>query len=506
MITWLAPLALALFAVLPILWWIHRREPKPAAVTVPSLLFLEDENQDTERPERRRIDRDLLLALAAAAALTIAAAGPVLGRTSDGRRILVLRDDSPAMAAKSAGGTTAADRALAASEAIRGLTGGSDRFEAVAASGGELTRRLRDATGGLRVLVSDRRPRELPAGVAFVGVGDPAGVNAGIVSIDVDVVAGRRRVSATIWNDAAMSRSLRAGPMGSETDVACPAFGAVRASWDLGPIRVADEAKPTIVHLIDDGGSLGADDAVVIDPSPIRVAFARDGLSTAVTVATKRALDAILVGAWKEDATAQDGLFVGPIEDAPYGVALVLEIGRVPTGVEPVRPDAHDAVSPVDSELARDLDLASSEWQYPPGPTARAPWPRITINRDSRDPKTVHLWVVPTRGHVRWHADPSLGRPPAIDTPLWPLFIENVVRLIGGAPGSAGHRWKGVLDPNVTRLGRDVVPFDESALAAAPRDVIARRNALGPWLAGVGSICLAVLWFRPRKGAASPVR
>ncbi len=501
MITWLAPLALALLAVVPVLWWLHRRQPKPAVVTVPSLLFLEDEAPNSERPERRRVDADLLLAIAAAAMLALAAAQPVLGVTSDGRRIVVLRDASVAMTARSADGTTASDRASAATQAIERLSSGSDRFETVAASGDELARRLRDASAGLRVLVSDRRPAELPIGVLFVGVGDKTASNVGIVAVDVDVVGGRRRVFATIWNDAAAPRTLRAGPPGVETDVHCPAFGAARASWDVGPVPRSGAPAPIAIHLIDDGGALASDDTVVIDPSPMHVAFARDALAPVVEAATRRALDAIFVGGWTEDAAAEGGLFVGPARDAPKGARLVLEIGRVPTGVDPVRPRERDAVETADPRLGRDLDLATVEWVYPAGASAHAPWPRVTIDRVG----------APSPVLVRWHADPSLGRPAAIDTPLWPLFIENVIRLIGaeavgGGESAAGRRWTGVLDLDVTRLGRDVAPFDRTALDAAPRDVSARRRVLSPWFAGVGSICLSLLWFRPRKGTASPVR
>ena len=324
----------------------------------------------------------------------------------------------------------------------------------------------------------------------------PAAVNAGIVSIDVDVVAGRRRAAATIWNDAAAPRTLRAGPVGAETTMRFPAFGAVRGSWDLGPVPREGASTPSTIHVLDEGGALAIDDAVTLDPAPIRVGFSRRGLAPAVEAATRRAFDAIFVGAWTEDPTATGGIFLGPRQEAPSGASLVLEIGRVPAGVEPIRPAETDAVVPVDSGLSKDLDLATVDWLYPPGVEARAPWSRITI-----DPTRA-----PSRAVVRWHADPSLGRTPAIGTPLWPLFLENVARLVGGVPGPSGHRWQGVLDPDVTRLGRDVVPFDASALASAPRDVIARRTALSPWFAVAGSICLAVLWFRPGRGPASPVR
>ncbi len=490
-----APLFLLLLAIPLLLWWLHRREPRPATVVLPSLLFLEDEVPAAERAERRRVDLDLLLALCASASLSLAAAGPVFSASRDGRRVTVLVDDGPAMGARSSDGTTAGTRALAVAEAVRRAASGDDEVVVVAASGEELSRRARHASRGLVIVASDRRPRDVPSGVVFVGVGDPAASNAGIVAVAVEPAATGRRVFATIWNDAPVPRRLRAGPVGAETGIDAPVFGAARGAWDLPPAPAAERAPATRIHVVDEGGALAADDEVVLDPSPLAVGFARSPASppAALLAALRAALDAARPGAWRESDAPLGGLFVGPLADAPAGVAVVLEIGSVPEGAESVRPGKGARFAAPDPEVARDLDLEVCEWVYRRAPGAGEPWPRLSVEKPSAAGPVL----------VRWHGDPVLGRPAAIETALWPLFVENVARLAGGDAGPAGHRVRGVLDPDVSRLGRDVVAFDPRSIERAPRDVIATRVSLRLAAAVLAAIGLAWLWIRPGGALAA---
>lgn len=494
MIELAAPAFLGALAALPLLVWLHRLEPRPPVETVPSLLFLAGEPASPERPARRAFDLDLVLALLAAAALALAAARPVASAVPAARRIVCLRDVGPAMDARSSDGTRASDRAAAAIAALRARPGAPAEPVVVDVAGDELARRLRDGTGGLRVLVSDRRPAELPRGVVFVGVGDPSAVNAGIVAVDAVVEAGVRRIGATVWNDAATARRLAIGAEGVEQPVLVPAFGAVRAS-----IRVDEAggaAGPVRLHLIDEGGALSSDDLVTLDFAPVRVAFdaGPGGPSPAVVSATKRALSAVLPGGWIEAAEGARGVWFGDAAHAPPGFDVV-EVGCVPPGVDPVRPAAGATFGPSDPEATRDVRVDAFEWVYRPGPAARPPFERVTRAR------------IGTAGALltRWHADPGLGRPAAVDGPYWPIFIDNVVHRPGTRSAGAASRVEGLLDVTITRLGRDRVPPDDRALDDGARESVGARHELGPALAVVGTICLALLWFRPRKGAGRPV-
>lgn len=498
MIRLLDPAALALLVALPTIWWLHRRGRRAASVVLPSLLFFEPEPATSAARARRRVDSELVLALAAALLLALAAAGPVRASGDAGRRITIVRDVSASMSARASDGSTAFDRSAAAIRAISARLGPDGRVDVVECAGDACGARLRDAGGGVRVLVSDRRPPDLPSGATFVGVGDPGAVNAGLVAVDVAIVGGRRIVSATIWNDAGSPRTLEAGPVGAMTTVRLPAFGAVRASWDATPPSAGGAPASLTIRLLDEGGTLASDDQLTLEPSPIRVAFdpVPAAADPAVVEATRAAFEAVCAGAVETGGDVEGGVFVGPIARAPRGVRVVLEIARVPAGVEPVRPSARAAFAAVDGELATDLDPSSAEWLYPPGASAASPFPRISVDR-ARSPGVVL---------VRWHADPSLGRPRAIDLPLWPLFIGNVVRFLGARPGPAGHRVEGLLDVSATRVGRDVLAFDPGALDAAPRAVVARSLLLAPVCAAAGAICLALLWFLPRTTARAPVR
>ena len=70
------PWALAGLAALPLIWWLHRRLRRPPEQLLPSLMFLQDEDETRALPRGRRLDAELLLALSAACLLALAAAGP----------------------------------------------------------------------------------------------------------------------------------------------------------------------------------------------------------------------------------------------------------------------------------------------------------------------------------------------------------------------------------------------------------------------------------------------
>ncbi len=117
----------------------------------------------------------------------------------------------------------------------------------------------------------------------------------------------------------------------------------------------------------------------------------------------------------------------------------------------------------------------------------------VLLARASRPPVPL---VVRDGQAIHFLADPVAGRPAPRDTPLWPLFVENVLRSAGGAVSDAGYRREGLLDLDSSRLGRT---RDEARLLAripslAPdRAAILRRAR--PWLALAAAVLLALLFL-----------
>ena len=95
---------------------------------------------------------------------------------------------------------------------------------------------------------------------------------------------------------------------------------------------------------------------------------------------------------------------------------------------------------------------------------------------------------------LRFAPDPTRGSPALVDTPFWPLFMQN---LIGGRATSAGILVRGVLDPDASRLGRDWSEFDPAWITAAKPDVVPPPTSLRTPLLVLGLLCLFGLWLLP---------
>jgi hypothetical protein len=97
-----------------------------------------------------------------------------------------------------------------------------------------------------------------------------------------------------------------------------------------------------------------------------------------------------------------------------------------------------------------------------------------------------------------WFADPLAGSPAPADTPAWPVFWANLVESLRGDDVGGGWRARGVLDPDVTRLGRDRIPIDPAWIANARTATSpAPKDLRLPLIVG-GAVCLLLLWFAPR--------
>lgn len=489
MIALTAPFALVGLAAAPILVWLHRRRSRPLVVDVPSLLFLEGEPDEVLAPERIRLDRELLLGLAAILCLALAAAGPVWTGAREGRTVRVGIDTGPAMSARSSAGSTPASRAQDAVRALRRELGEKDRLDLVTGTGSELLRLLREGGAGLRVLVSDRLPAEPLLGVKLVGVGDRETENAGIVAVDVFEGPSReRQLFVNVRNDASRPRRLSLNVGGREQALDVPAGEArsvifSRAAYDDGAWDVA---------LSDEGGALAVDDHVVLDPSPMPVAFATpaQGLPVEHAAAVRRALDSIAPQGWTETPDGAHLLWVGPRGSAPQGAAAVLELHPLPAGVAPFKPGPRASIEPMDPALGKDLDPAGCDLAFDPNVVGAAPYPLF------RRHETIGRQVP----HIEWFPDPLVGSPAPVDHPIWPLFLDNVLSALHGRRGPHGYRVTGALDPEGTWLGREDRPGDFAAWVASTPTAASRHDRpLSPVLVVAGAICLGLLWLAPRR-------
>jgi hypothetical protein len=77
--------------------------------------------------------------------------------------------------------------------------------------------------------------------------------------------------------------------------------------------------------------------------------------------------------------------------------------------------------------------------------------------------------------------------------------VDDLVSAIAGREGPAGYRVaRGTLDPEATRVGRDVAAFDPRWISDAPSDRAREPLGIRPAVAAGAVLCLAALWFLPR--------
>lgn|GEM_PF-2196640 len=507
----LAPWALAGLVVLPALWWLYRRRPRFQRLEVPSLQFFTEESGDLVRRHRRSLDVDLMLALGAAAALVVAAAGPVLRGDAPGRHVRVVVS----------GGAPAGQRGYAegVDRALAGLTQAlkrGDRLQvlrvpdgAAAAPRPSVEALLAAARAGapdLALVVSDLVV-EAPD-VRSIALGDPTVANVGIVAADLGADGGAQRLLVTVLNDSPRpARSLLVVSVGEGAALRA----LVREELALGPGEVravlvvapADALELRAALESQGADALAADDVVVLRRRALRVSFDAT-LPGPYRAAVERALAASLgAGSFAEGAppdvdfrrgSAQRSAWVG----GPARVSLaVLESDE--TGV-PV-PAGTDLLAM--QPLTQDLSTAGLALVVP---EQVAPAARALLRRQPASGGPAWDLLVGTSEDVALLFDVLRGRPAPADEPFWPVFIDNLVRTALGEQGAAsgggaGVRRQGVLDPASTRLGRQARPFDPAWLVPLSVTAAPVSRAGAPWLAGLGLGLLLLLWRREGRRA-----
>lgn len=504
-----APWALLGLLALPAVWWLHRRLRRPPEVAMPSLMFLQDEDDARSLPRGRRLDAELLLALAAATLLALAAAGPGLRGVRPGRLVRVVV--SGGSAARMRGYR---DRVQAALEGVRAALAPRDRMVVRWLPGppepGVDAPRPRDADllaeagagpASLRVVVSDRAAPQDAGDVRWVAVGDPASANAGLVGVDLTPTDGGLEVCATLANHAPGAAHLVVrldapgghDPARTET-VAVPAGGHALACFP----RVVPGTPYVLACTSDARDDLASDDRVRLDPAAPAV-HVDASLPAAVGVRLRAALEALVGAQGFRLQHAREGadLSVVPASAPPPPAGGGWELA-----VEPVDVGAPaERAPPGDDQrgrgpVARDLDSAMADWVYAAGAATPRPGEEVLLARRAG----TRTWPVLLRAgrRVRLAPDPLRGKPAPADSPFWPLLVENLLREAGGAGVGGGYRARGLLDDDSSRPGRARQPFDPAAVASA-RPVGARpRRPLRPWLLGGALLCLALLWSAPR--------
>jgi hypothetical protein len=459
-----------------VLVWLHRRRRRAVTVTVPSVLFLGDEGALPAAPQRRRLDPDLLLALAATTALALAAAGPAFARPA-GLVVRLVTDLDDLELSQRPTGRSWQER-IAELERVRAAARRhGDRLDEIHASvhGPDLTALAQRGSADVRIVVTDRAPSSPAAGVRVVCVGLPGATNAGIVAAGV-TADDPPRGFATVLRDG--PDPLR-GTLTIDADAArttrtleLPAWGARSITFPIprpAPTSISLEWSPR--------GDLQGDDHVSLRPDVFRVAFGT-GAEAYPEPYRRAVLDGLRVAAGSP-ASVVDGppaeLYVGPlpVPAAFRGTtALVLHPLR---GAAGVRSTAPARTAPVSGSV---IDPTGCDLVYAPGVDSR----RLFATQGDDG---VAVWD--------FLPDPLAGSPAPVDHPVWPLFLD-AVRTTGDRRVERGWRVHGVLDPDLTRVGRDVIPFDPTWIEGAPRRV--ERRSLRDEALGAGAACLVLLWSR----------
>ncbi len=479
-----SPWALVALLAIPVLVWLHRRRDRPVPVDLPSLLFLEGEDVPAEAPRLVRLDRDLLLALVAALALGLAAAGPSVALGSAARVVRVA--------------SIAGARAAEAVARIRAAADAADRVDVVEVRRDDaaLLRAVRAGDADLRVIVTDRRILPEPRDVRVVAVGDPHARNLGIVAVDASPEKDGLHLFANVWNDSAEPQSVAVmlagadGKDGESRRVEIPPFSARSVTFSPIPASPADRVGIAL-QVVDD---VKEDDLVTLDRRPVRVGFAKG--PDALPEAHRRAVIDGLKAVVGEDLLVVDDpkpeVWIGPAGSAPETATRVLVLHPLTPDGRGVRPRAGSGFEPGPLPWSKDVDPTGCDLVYREDLGLAAPWPIVrTVNATT----------------VEFLPDPLAGSPAPVDHPIWPIFLENLVSERFGRPGPAGYRVVSRADPiglDTTRRGRDVRPFDPAWLAGVePSRAAPARSLRGP-LVGLAMAALVVLWLRSRS--RHPVR
>ncbi len=493
--SFVSPWALIGLLAVPVLWWLHRRLRRPPVRELPSLMFLLDEDETKALPRGRRFDVELVVALAATILLALGAANPQIEGDDAGRVVRVVVAGGP--------DRQRAFRVQRALEGLRAALGPRDELIVVNEPVGDPDTRPQEAgllsaaragSASARFVIDDRLPRDEPPDVRWIAIGDLSARNQGIVAVSLRPVEQHAELFVNVLNDSDRKETVYVfADARGEQDVVVeiPPFS-------MRPVRMGSdpEAERIDVWLSPEGKDrVPSDDRVVLTRAPVPV-YVDPALHARVVERTQAALVAAVSAAGVRYVRAADAkLAVVPRGWRGRTDATRLEIEAAPEGaaVEPIGTGTDEIGR---GPVVRDLATAGTGWVYPVGARVLQPDEDVLLAR-----RGATTWPVVTRtgSRVRLVPDPLRGEPAPVDSPFWPLLIDN---LLAGAGAQrvvgAGFRAEGLLDVESSRLGRDARPFDPATLAAAePLDAASPRSLRTP-LVCLGVACLLLLWALPQ--------
>lgn len=508
--SWAAVWALVGLAVLPVLWFLHRRRSRPRTVALPSLIFMQPEA--AAAPARRQVlDPELWLAGLAAILLVLAAAGPYRTTRVEGRTVRVVVS----------GGVSGTARRYRAQvddvlTRIESALAPEDRLEVVEEPVGRASSYPRPHAHALltaalagqaawRVVISDAPAPADSLGTTWVSVGRTDAFNVGIVAAALTPQRAGFELFVNLRGDDARPATVRLAvrehdSMVAEQRLEIPAGAHASHAFSIGRLGLAFRVELTRPDGSAWSDDLAADDAVAYKRDAVRL-----HLDPALPLALRRAVEDGLVASLGrrgyQDVT-RDPLLVVTTPKAsselPAGAwRLVLHPApgegalRAGTGIDQVRPDG----------LVRDLSTSGVDLVY--GTPAARNLDEGFVALLWRDVEG-RLWPVVARKErvVHFLPDPTRGRPAPQETPLWPLFLDDLLGEVAGraAAGGAGYRRLGTVDDASSALGRTSTTWAVPDLGAFPPDVAPETRSMRPPLVAGALLALLLLWIVPWFG------
>ncbi len=501
---------------LPLIWWLQKRLRRPPDVELPSLMFLLDEEDARSLPRGRLVDAELLLALAAAGLIALAAADPVIRRTAPEAVVrVVISGGSPA---GRSGYPADVETTLAA---LRDAVDEGTVVETVwvpappvpgrpqaRPEDGDLVASALAGAASARFELSDADAPADPAGARWLVLGRPEATNTGIVAVSVERAAEGLALFVTLSHHGraeARGRLVAVGP-GGEHGVRFRIASDGFASLTL-PLGAEAEAPLRVVLRREDGSAWGddlaADDAVRLERGPLRVGI-DDALPPALRARIRRGLTAVLGREGFVEHPAPVLVFPAP------SVALTPEPDvRLYVGFVSLAKDAPTVTAPAGpmrvhpDPLVRDLASAGGTWVYDAGlkPIDERASPPEMLGRillGVADGE--RTWPVLSRfdSIVSFFPDPLRGSPAVVDTPFWPLFLQNVVEASGHRGVGEGWRAVGLLDARSSRASRTRDSLDVASVRGLAPTRPGDSRSLRTLLIACALLCLALLWAAPR--------